>query len=277
MGGGAGGAFPPYGSSGYSAPGYGYGLANSGIGYDGYGGKGDSFLGLKGCYDSPPYLPNRKHPGMSRQCMCGGDDHLAWKHVPRLFGGVHAGVSIRLDQIESSHQDPHPVGMVTDETVPHASQTAHTPPPEASLGIPFYLADHYETIPPPIVTVPPPIVTITNNTRLAEQEARQPYIGQTSMQPRLPHSKATTLSPPRPYAQRPARQFTPLGMTLTRAFEKLRDAGLIGHDTEHCATLHHAIQDLIDSGLVNLSGPSVTINPMPTHSTHAVHPPPNLQ
>ena len=79
-----------------------------------------------------------------------------------------AGVSIHLDQIESSRQDPHPVGMVTDETVPHASQTAHTLPPGASLGIPFYLADHYETIPPPTVTVPPPIVTITNNTRLAE-------------------------------------------------------------------------------------------------------------
>ena len=30
------------------------------------------------------------------------------------------GVSRRLDQIESSCQDPHPVGMVTDETVPHA-------------------------------------------------------------------------------------------------------------------------------------------------------------
>ena len=29
-------------------------------------------------------------------------------------------VSRRLDQIESSCQDPHPVGMVTDETVPHA-------------------------------------------------------------------------------------------------------------------------------------------------------------
>ena len=40
MGGGAGGAFPPYGYFGYSAPGYGYGLANSGIRYDGYGGKG---------------------------------------------------------------------------------------------------------------------------------------------------------------------------------------------------------------------------------------------
>ena len=79
-----------------------------------------------------------------------------------------AGVSIHLDQIESSRQAPHPVGMVTNETVTHASQTAHTHLPGASLGIPFYLADHYETILPPTVTVPPPIVTITNNTRLVE-------------------------------------------------------------------------------------------------------------
>ena len=34
------------------------------------------------------------------------------------------GVNRSLDQIESSCQDPHPVGMVTDATVPHASQTA---------------------------------------------------------------------------------------------------------------------------------------------------------
>ena len=34
-----------------------------------------------------------------------------------------AGVSRCLDQIESSRQDPYPVGMVTDKTVPHASQT----------------------------------------------------------------------------------------------------------------------------------------------------------
>ncbi|KAJ9686946.1 hypothetical protein PVL29_015692 [Vitis rotundifolia] len=134
---------------------------------------------------------------------------------------------------------------------------------------------------------------------------QEPYIAQTSMQPRPPHPRATTHPPPRPYAQRPARQFTPLGMTLTRAFEKLRDAGLIvplaphplppsippyfsshehylyhqiqGHDTERCSALHHAIQDLIDSGLVNLSGPSVTTNPLPTHSTHVVPPPPSLQ
>ena len=38
------------------------------------------------------------------------------------------GVSRRLDQIESSRQDPHPAGMVTDETIPHASQTAQTRP-----------------------------------------------------------------------------------------------------------------------------------------------------
>ncbi|KAL6347282.1 hypothetical protein AAG906_013718 [Vitis piasezkii] len=87
-------------------------------------------------------------------------------------------------------------------------------------------------------------------------------------------------------------------MTLTKAFEKLRYAGLIvplaphplphpiphhfrfhehcldhqiqGYDTKRCAALHHAIQDLIDLGLVNLFGPSVTTNPLLTHSTHAI-------
>nr|CAN83608.1 hypothetical protein VITISV_004717 [Vitis vinifera] len=178
-----------------------------------------------------------------------------------------AGVSRRLDQLESSLQDPHPAGMVTNEMIPHASQTAHTRPPGVSLGTPFHLADHYETIPP--------------------------------------HPRAATHPPPRPYAQRPARQFTPLGMTLTRAFEKLKDAGVIiplaprplphpipphfrshehclyhqipGHDTKRCSALHHAIQDLIDSGLVDLAGPNVTTNPLPTHSTHAVPLPPSLQ
>ena len=45
-----------------------------------------------------------------------------------------------------------------------------------------------------------------------------------------------------------------------------------GHDTDHCNDLRHAIQDLIDQGLVNLGHPSVTTNPFPTHSTHAVPP-----
>ncbi|RVW20185.1 hypothetical protein CK203_115191 [Vitis vinifera] len=113
--------------------------------------------------------------------------------------------------------------------------------------------------------------------------AQEPYIAQTSMQPRPPHPRATTHP----------------------AFEKLKDAGVIvplaprplphpipyhfhshehclyhhipGHDTEHCSALHHAIQDLIDSGVVDLAKPSVTTNPLPTHSTHAVPPPPGLQ
>ena len=78
------------------------------------------------------------------------------------------GVNRRLDQIERSRQDPHPIGMVTDEIVPHASQTAQALQHGVSLGIPFHLADHYETIPPLNVTMPPPIVPTTDDTILVE-------------------------------------------------------------------------------------------------------------
>nr|CAN75227.1 hypothetical protein VITISV_043867 [Vitis vinifera] len=101
-------------------------------------------------------------------------------------------------------------------------------------------------------------------------------------------------------AHRPPHQFAQLGMPLSRAFQKLAEGGLLtplvsrplpqpipprfrmdlhcsyhqgpGHDTDHCTALRHAIQDLIDQGLVNLGQPSVTTNPLPAHSTHAVHP-----
>ncbi|RVW95740.1 hypothetical protein CK203_031632 [Vitis vinifera] len=46
-----------------------------------------------------------------------------------------------------------------------------------------------------------------------------------------------------------------------------------GHETDRCTALRHAIQDLIDQGLVHLGQPSVTTNPLPTHTTHAVPPP----
>ncbi|RVW33563.1 hypothetical protein CK203_116150 [Vitis vinifera] len=79
----------------------------------------------------------------------------------------------------------------------------------------------------------------------------EPYIAQTSMQPRPPHPRATTHPPPRPYAQRPVRQFTPLGMTLTRAFEKLRDAGLTVplalRPLPHPIPLHFRSQALLTS------------------------------
>ena len=90
-------------------------------------------------------------------------------------------------------------------------------------------------------------------------------------------------------------------MSLGQAFRKLVNAGLLtplaprpspqfispqlrvdlhclyhqgpGHDTDRCTALRHAIQDLIDQGLVNLGQSSVTTNPLPAHSTHAVPPP----
>ena len=86
-------------------------------------------------------------------------------------------------------------------------------------------------------------------------------------------------------------------MPLSRAFQRLVEGGLIpllphptplgfridlhcayhqraGHDTENCAMLRHAIQDLIDQGLVDLGRPAVTTNPLPTHDTRVVPPPP---
>ena len=45
------------------------------------------------------------------------------------------------------------------------------------------------------------------------------------------------------------------------------------HDIDHYNALRHAIQDFIDQGLVNLGQPSVTTNPLPTHSTRTVLPP----
>ena len=47
----------------------------------------------------------------------------------------------------------------------------------------------------------------------------------------------------------------------------------LGHEIDRCTALRHAIQDLIDQGLVHLGQPSVTQNPLPTHTTHAVSPP----
>ncbi|RVW61815.1 hypothetical protein CK203_065642 [Vitis vinifera] len=89
-----------------------------------------------------------------------------------------------------------------------------------------------------------------------------------------PRAPQTTI----PLVQRPTRQFSQLGMPLSRAFQKLMEGGLLtqlaprpvpqpvpprfrmdlhcsyhqgpGHDTDHCAALRHAIQDLIDQDFV---------------------------
>ena len=137
-------------------------------------------------------------------------------------------------------------------------------------------------------------------------------IGPTFLYP-PPHPVYATQAPQRPLVQyhqqyrappppRPARQFTQLGMPLSRAFHRLVEGGLIvplpprpppqptppgfrtdlhcayhqraGHDTDNCAALKHAIQDLIDQGLLDLGRPEVTTDPLPTHDTRAVSPPP---
>ena len=46
-----------------------------------------------------------------------------------------------------------------------------------------------------------------------------------------------------------------------------------GHDTDSCTTLKHAIQDLIDQGLVDLGCLGVTTDPLPTHDARTVPPP----
>ena len=43
-----------------------------------------------------------------------------------------------------------------------------------------------------------------------------------------------------------------------------------GHETDRCTALRHAVQDLIDQGLVHLGQPHVTTNPLLAHTTHAV-------
>ena len=45
-----------------------------------------------------------------------------------------------------------------------------------------------------------------------------------------------------------------------------------GHKTNCCTALRHVIQDMIDQGLVHLGQLSVTTNPLPIHTTHAVPP-----
>ena len=42
------------------------------------------------------------------------------------------------------------------------------------------------------------------------------------------------------------------------------------HTTDQCTALRHAVQDLIDQGIVQLGQPSISSNPLPTYSTHVV-------
>ena len=112
----------------------------------------------------------------------------------------------------------------------------------------------------------------TSEPGFAAQVSKRPP----TLYPRLRAPQATI-----PLVYRPTRHFSLLGMPLSRAFQKLMEGGFFftqlapkpvsrpvppcfridlhcsyhqgpGHDTNHCTALRHAIQDLIDQGLVNL-------------------------
>ena len=128
-----------------------------------------------------------------------------------------------------------------------------------------------------------------------------------------PQPVYATQAPQRPLVQyhwqyraqpppRQTRQFTQLGMPLSRVFQILVERGFIvplpprpqpqptppefrtdlhyayhqraGHDTYSFAALRHTIQDLIYQSFVDLGRPAVTTDPLPTHDTRAVPPPP---
>ena len=74
-----------------------------------------------------------------------------------------------------------------------------------------------------------------------------------------------------PLPPRPSPHPTPLGFRIDLHYAYHQRAG---HDTDNCAMLRHAIQDLINQGLVDLGRPAVTTDPLPTHDIRAVSSPP---
>ncbi|KAL6318459.1 hypothetical protein AAG906_041226 [Vitis piasezkii] len=61
-----------------------------------------------------------------------------------------------------------------------------------------------------------------------------------------------------------------VGYVVEPSFSEAHRGWGPGHEIDRCTALRHTIQDLIDQGLVHLGQPSVTTNPLPTHTTHAV-------
>ena len=73
-----------------------------------------------------------------------------------------------------------------------------------------------------------------------------------------------------PLPPRPPLQLTPLGFRTDLHYAYHQRAG---HDTDSYAMLRHAIQDLIDQGLVDLGCLAVTTDPLLAHDTRAIPPP----
>ena len=127
----------------------------------------------------------------------------------------------------------------------------------------------------PYVQYRPPIPSRSLSPTYLHPAPHTVYATRTTQRPPIHYPKLKA-----PPAQRQMRQFSQLGMPLSRAFQKLVDGGLLnalaprpppqpmppqfrmdlhcayhqglGHDTDRCSALRHSIQDLIDQVLVNL-------------------------
>ncbi|WKA13006.1 hypothetical protein VitviT2T_030343 [Vitis vinifera] len=160
---------------------------------------------------------------------------------------------------KKSGSGPKPSDIGTIGMIGHRS--SRRPPFQSQfLGTPYQMIQHgqYKPVAPirpvgPTYLHPPP----------------QPvYATQAPQRPPMQFHHQYRAPPP----SRLVRQFTQLGMPLSRAFQRLVEGA--GHDTDSCSALRHAIQDLIDQGLVDLGRPGVATDPLHTHDTRAVPPPP---
>ncbi|WKA04767.1 hypothetical protein VitviT2T_022774 [Vitis vinifera] len=191
---------------------------------------------------------------------------------------------LRLHQLTPQFSEPHS-SYASHQYMPRAPRPAFDQTyPAQPLPLSYYATQGIER--------PPVSYTATGQPCYAAQFTPRPA-------PSYPRPRAQQTSAP--FALRTQRQFSQIGMPLSQALRKLTEAGLLtaltprplpqpipaqfrmdlhcdyhqglGHETDRCTALRHAIQDLIDQGLVHLGQPSVTINPLPTHTTHAVPPP----
>ncbi|WKA08452.1 hypothetical protein VitviT2T_026174 [Vitis vinifera] len=196
----------------------------------------------------------------------------------------------------SSQRPPRRHQSIPQFPEPHLSYASHQYRPRAprpaydqtytpqTLALPYYASQGIER---------PPVSYTTTG---------QPcYAAQFTARPAAPYPRPRAQQTSAPFALRTQRQFSQIGMPLSQALRKLTEAGLLttltprpppqpippqfrmdlhcayhqgpGHETDRCTALRHAVQDLIDQGLVHLGQPSVTTNPLPAHTTHAVPPP----
>ncbi|KAL6347695.1 hypothetical protein AAG906_026224 [Vitis piasezkii] len=104
------------------------------------------------------------------------------------------------------------------------------------------------------------------------------YRSPVPFRPMSPTYLHSTQQPPRaPPTQKQMRQFSQLGMPLSRAFQKLLEGGLLTAlalrsppqplSPQFKMDLHCAFHQ------VNLGQPNVTMNPLPAHTIHSVPPP----